>query len=67
MSKKEKESIQLLQGTLDLIILRTLATMGPQHAYQSATRLRASLRSASQPQPGHSLYSVSATGTVRVD
>ena len=37
--RKEKESIQLLQGTLDLIILRTLATMGPQHAYQSATRL----------------------------
>lgn len=24
---------QILQGTLDLMILRTLATMGPQHAY----------------------------------
>jgi PadR family transcriptional regulator len=40
MSNKEKESIQLLQGTLDLIVLRTLATMGPQHAYQIATRLQ---------------------------
>ena len=40
MSNKEKGSIQLLQGTLDLIVLRTLATMGPQHAYQIATRLQ---------------------------
>jgi PadR family transcriptional regulator, regulatory protein PadR len=40
MSNKEKESIQLLQGTLDLIVLRTLATMGPQHAYQIAMRLQ---------------------------
>src|SRR5438034_8996350 len=40
LSNKEKESIQLLQGTLDLIVLRTLATMGPQHAYQIATRLQ---------------------------
>jgi transcriptional regulator len=39
MSSKESESIQLLQGTLDLIVLRTLATMGPQHAYQISTRL----------------------------
>jgi hypothetical protein len=30
MSSKEKRSAQLLQGTLDLIVLRTLATMGPQ-------------------------------------
>ena len=40
MSNKETESIQLLQGTLDLIVLRTLATMGSQHAYQIATRLQ---------------------------
>src|ERR1700748_3821828 len=40
MSTKEKESIRLLQGTLDLIVLRTLATMGAQHAYQIATRLQ---------------------------
>lgn len=40
MSSKEKEPIQLLQGTLDLIVLRTLDSMGSQHAYQIATRLQ---------------------------
>jgi len=30
----------ILQGTLDLMILRTLATMGPQHAYGIANRLQ---------------------------
>ena len=40
MSSEEKESIQLLQGTLDLIVLRTLDSMGGQHAYQIATRLQ---------------------------
>jgi PadR family transcriptional regulator PadR len=33
-------SIPILQGTLDLMILRTLATMGPQHAYSIASRLQ---------------------------
>lgn len=32
--------IPILQGTLDLMILRTLATMGPQHAYGIANRLQ---------------------------
>jgi len=31
--------VELLQGTLDLIVLRTLATMGPQHAYAIAARI----------------------------
>ena len=39
MSSKRDENIQILQGTLDLIILRTLHAMGPQHAYAIATRL----------------------------
>jgi len=30
----------ILQGTLDLMILRTLATMGRQHAYGIANRLQ---------------------------
>ena len=30
---------ELLQGTLDLIVLRSLSTMGPQHAYGLAARL----------------------------
>jgi PadR family transcriptional regulator, regulatory protein PadR len=35
----KKVATQILQGTLDLMILRTLATMGPQHAYDIANRL----------------------------
>jgi transcriptional regulator len=31
--------VELLQGTLDLIVLRALSTMGPQHAYGLAARL----------------------------
>ena len=33
------DKVELLQGTLDLIVLRALATMGPQHAYGLAARL----------------------------
>jgi len=33
------ERIELLQGTLDLIVLRALSTMGPLHAYALTTRL----------------------------
>jgi transcriptional regulator len=36
---KDPKDVKLLQGTLDLIVLRALATMGPQHAYALATRL----------------------------
>ena len=39
MSSEEAQPMQFLQGTLDLIVLRTLATMGSRHAYQIATRL----------------------------
>ena len=35
----EENSIELLQGTLDLIVLRALHTMGPLHAYALAARL----------------------------
>jgi len=35
----ESPRIALLQGTLDLIVLRVLQTMGPQHAYAIASRL----------------------------
>ncbi len=40
MSSEDKERLQLLQGTLDLIVLRVLATMGAQHAYGIAARLQ---------------------------
>jgi hypothetical protein len=38
MASEEKEPMQLFQGTLDLIVLRTLASMGAQHAYQITTQ-----------------------------
>src|SRR3954468_20430827 len=39
MSSKDPGRVELFQGTLDLILLRALATMGPQHAYGLAARL----------------------------
>jgi transcriptional regulator len=38
-SERSDHGIALLQGTLDLILLRALETMGPQHAYALAARL----------------------------
>jgi transcriptional regulator len=35
----EGRSVELLQGTLDLIVLRALSSMGPLHAYALASRL----------------------------
>src|SRR5688572_6399946 len=39
MPSEPTDRIELLQGTLDLIVLRALATMGAQHAYGLAARL----------------------------
>jgi transcriptional regulator len=39
LPSESKSRIQVLQGTLDLIILRTLSTMGALHAYGIAARL----------------------------
>jgi PadR family transcriptional regulator PadR len=39
MTSERRDRVELLQGTLDLIVLRALSTMGPQHAYGLATRL----------------------------
>jgi PadR family transcriptional regulator, regulatory protein PadR len=39
MASERGDRVELLQGTLDLIVLRALATMGPQHAYGLAGRL----------------------------
>lgn len=40
MPSEDSDRISILQGTLDLIVLQTLQTMGPQHAYAIATRLQ---------------------------
>jgi PadR family transcriptional regulator, regulatory protein PadR len=39
MASDRSERVKLLQGTLDLIVLRALSTMGPQHAYGLTSRL----------------------------
>ena|SRR5207248_11793767 len=39
MPSEDKRRVELLQGTLDLIVLRTLQTMGSLHAYGIASRL----------------------------
>jgi len=40
MSSEAGDRMAVLQGTLDLIVLRTLKSMGPQHAYAIATRIQ---------------------------
>src|ERR1044071_3157343 len=39
MSNKKGAKVEILQGTLDLMILQTLATLGPLHGYAIAARL----------------------------
>jgi PadR family transcriptional regulator, regulatory protein PadR len=39
MSSKENARVDILQGTLDLIVLQVLAAMGAQHAYGIASRV----------------------------
>src|SRR5216117_2817610 len=36
---KERAKADILQGTLDLMVLQTLATLGPLHGYAIAARL----------------------------
>lgn len=40
MASEAGDRMPVLQGTLDLIVLRTLKSMGPQHAYAIATRIQ---------------------------
>src|SRR5690349_18597487 len=39
VSNREPSKTDILQGTLDLMVLQTLDTMGPQHGYAIAARL----------------------------
>jgi len=40
MTSEAGDRMAILQGTLDLIVLRTLKSMGPRHAYAIATRIQ---------------------------
>jgi PadR family transcriptional regulator PadR len=40
MTSEAGDRMAVLQGTLDLIVLRTLQNLGPQHAYAIATRIQ---------------------------
>lgn len=39
MANREESKTGVLQGTLDLMVLQTLATLGPSHGYAIADRL----------------------------
>ena len=39
MSNREPGKAEILQGTLDIMVLQTLATLGPVHGYAIAARL----------------------------
>jgi PadR family transcriptional regulator, regulatory protein PadR len=39
MPNREDDKADVLQGTLDLMVLQTLATLGPSHGYAVAARL----------------------------
>ena len=39
MPNRESSKADVLQGTLDLMVLQTLDTLGPQHGYSIAARL----------------------------
>lgn len=48
MANREREKTDVLQGTLDLMVLQTLATLGPLHGYAIAARLEQVSRGALQ-------------------
>ena len=39
MANREQSKTDVLQGTLDVMVLQTLATLGPLHGYAIAARL----------------------------
>ncbi len=48
MSNREPSKADVLQGTLDLMVLQTLESLGPQHGYAIASRLEQVSRGALQ-------------------
>src|SRR5262249_2497603 len=52
MSNRKSAKTDILQGTLDLMVLQTLATLGPSHGYAIAARLEQVSGGALQPNMG---------------
>ena len=52
MPNKEPDRTQFLRGTLDLMILQSLATIGPMHGYAIAARLEQASSGALLPNMG---------------
>jgi PadR family transcriptional regulator PadR len=52
MPNKETDRAQFLRGTLDLMILQSLETIGPMHGYAIAARLEQVSRGALLPNMG---------------
>lgn len=48
MTNRARDKADILQGTLDLMVLQTLSTLGPQHGYAVAARLEQISRGAIQ-------------------
>jgi hypothetical protein len=48
--RKHGRKSEILQGTLDLMVLKALAAMGPQHGYGIARRIEADQRGGSADQ-----------------
>ena len=61
------EGMQLLQGALDTIVLRTLAAMGPATCIPDCDTAGASVRGAAEPEPGDAVSGAGATAAVWVD
>ena len=57
----------MLQGTLDLMVLRTLETMGPQHGLRLGQAHPAGIRRRARPQSGHGLSGAPAARAARLD
>jgi PadR family transcriptional regulator PadR len=70
MSNRKSTKTDILQGTLDLMLLQTLATLGPSHGYAIAARLEQVSGGALQLNMGTlypALMRVEQQGFVRAD
>src|SRR5438552_7832321 len=70
MSNRKSSKTDILQGTLDLMVLQTLATLGPSHGYTIASRLEQVSRGALRLNMGTlypALMRVEQRGLVRAD